>query len=82
MSSIADILASRAREEPAEIAIIKEFVRETFRSQVSVSMQTRQIIITTPSAALAGSLRMHSHTLRELCQTDKKLIIRIGTLAS
>ncbi len=52
MSSIADILAKKKYEEPAEVQIIKEFVRESFKSNVGVTMQPKQIIITTPSAAL------------------------------
>lgn len=78
MSSIADILAKRKYDEPEEIAIIKEFVRETFKSEVQVAVQPKNIMIIANSAALAGTLRMHIQTLTELCQTDKKLVIRIG----
>ncbi len=78
MSSLADILAKKQFEEPAEVQIIKEFVRETYASEVGVTIQPKQIIITTRSAALAGTLRMQLHTLTELCNTDKKLILRIG----
>ena len=79
MSSIADILATRKHDEPAEVQIIKEFVRESFKSTANVTVQPTQIIIAVRSAALAGTLRMHSHTLAELCGTDKRLIIRIGS---
>jgi hypothetical protein len=78
MSSIADILANKQYDEPTEVQVIKEFVRESFKSNVSVTMQQKQIIITTPSAALAGTLRMHVHTITELCGTDKRLVFRIG----
>lgn len=80
MSSIAEILAAKKQfEEPVEVQIIKEFVRESFNSNVGVTMQPKQIVITTPSAALAGTLRMHVHTIAELCQTDKRLVFRIGS---
>ena len=79
MSSIADILAKKDYDEPPEIQIIKEFVRESFNSNVGVTMQPKQIIITTSSAALAGTLRMHIHTITELCGTDKRLVFRIGS---
>lgn len=58
--------------------IIKEFVRETLGSDVAVSVQERAITIHTPSASMAGALRPHIYALREMCQTKKRLIIRIG----
>jgi hypothetical protein len=78
MDTIKDLLARQERSEPAEIRIIKDYVREHFKSEVGVIMQQRQIIIAVPNAALAGTLRLHSHTLAEVCQTDKRLVIRIG----
>jgi len=78
MSSIADILAKKQYDEPTEVQIIKEFVRETYKSNVSVTVQPMQIVITTKSAALAGTLRMQIHMLKQLCDTDKKLVLRIS----
>jgi hypothetical protein len=79
MSSIADILSQKKYDEPPEVQIIKEFVRESFQSEAAVTVQPSQIIIAVRSAALAGTLRMHSHTLAQLCGTDKRLVIRIGS---
>jgi len=79
MSSIADILAKKDYDEPPEVEIIKEFVRESFNSNVGVIMQNKQIIIVSKSAALAGTLRMHVRTIQQLCGTDKKLVFRIGS---
>ncbi len=79
MSTIADILAKKNFDEPPEVGIIKEFVRESFKSNVSVLIREKQIIITTSSAALAGTLRMHTHTMSKLCGTDKRLVFRIGS---
>jgi hypothetical protein len=76
--SIADILGKQRFDEPPEIQIIKNYVREKFRSDASVAIHDRQIIITVKGAALAGTLRMHLHTLKELCQTKKRLVIRIS----
>ena len=78
MDSIKDILATRKYDEPEEVTIIKEFVRESFGHEVQVAVSAKNITITTPSAGLAGTLRMHIQMLNEICQTDKKLIIRIG----
>ena len=78
-STIADILAQKSYDEPPEVEIIKEFMRETFKTTASVKVNERQIIIAVPSAALAGALRPHMHLLAELCQTKKRLVIRIGS---
>ena len=76
--SISDILGKKQFEEPPEVEIIKHFVQEKFQSPVSVTIQTHQIVIGVSGAALAGSLRMYLHELQALCQTDKRLVIRIG----
>jgi len=78
MSSIGDILAQKDFEEPEEIGIIKKFVRDKFKSDVSVTVQPKQIIIAAKSAALAGTLRLHSYELAKVCQTDKRFIFKIG----
>lgn len=72
-----DLLARRRVEEPEEVAIIKEFVREQLRSEVNVAITTQNIIIGARGAALAGALRPYLHNLQQLCATDKRLIIRI-----
>lgn len=78
MSSIRDILAKKQYDEPPEIKIIKDYVRDKFKSKVSIAVTANQIIIACPNAALAGTLRLHSYQLAEVCKTDKRLIIRIG----
>ena len=75
--SIASILGNREFHEPPEIQTIKTFVRKEFSSDCSVKMNDRYITIMVSSAALAGSLRMQLHKLQELCQTKKRLVIRI-----
>ena len=78
MQSLQDIIGRKDYDVPPEIEIIKSFVRKKFSSDVQVSCQTRSITITTPSAALAGSLRPHLHKLKKELDTDKRLFIRIG----
>jgi len=76
--SIADILSGQKFEEPPEIAVIKQFMADKFQSVGKVTVGPGQIIITVASSALAGTLRMHLHELKRLCQTQKRLVIRIG----
>lgn len=74
---LADILATKNLEEPDEILIINNFLKQNYQAICQVTMTPRQIIITVKGASLAGALRMRLHELQTLCQTDKKLIIRI-----
>ncbi len=76
--SLGDILGGRTPKEPEEIRIIKNFVLDKFKSKAGVTIRDRQIIITVQGAALAGTLRMHLHELKKLCQTEKRLVIRIN----
>ena len=78
MSSIGDVLAKKDFDEPPEIRLIKNYVLEQFQSPVVVAIKGKQIIISAHSAALAGTLRMHSHELAQMCKTDKKLVFRIA----
>lgn len=76
--SMGDLLARRpVPQEPKEFAIIREFVTGRFNSKVHLENHDRSIIIKVDNASLAGALRMELHNLQDLCQTDKKLVIRI-----
>ncbi len=77
MDSLQDILGRRGFDEPPEIEIIKTYVRKGFSMDVGVNIASYSITITTPSAALAGSLRPVLHKLKKELDTDKKLFIRI-----
>jgi len=78
MQSLMDIMGNKDFGVPPEVAEIKAYVDRHFKTDVNITVQERAIIITTRSAALAGSLRPHLHKLKEQLKTDKKLIIRIG----
>lgn len=78
MQSLSDIMGNKDFGLPAEVTDIKAYVQRHFKSDVGVTVQERTIIITTRSAALAGSLRPHMYKLKEQLKTEKRLIIRIG----
>jgi hypothetical protein len=75
--SLGDLLLNKSFDEPPEIQIIKEFVKEKYNVEPIVSVRQRDILIEVSSAALAGTLRMQLHKLQALCQTEKRLVIRI-----
>ena len=78
-TSLNDLLqASGNYAEPPEVRIIKEFVRENYQETVSVTVQSNQIIIGVNGAALAGTLRMRLHELKQAAKTDKQLVLRIS----
>lgn len=78
MQSLFDIMGSIDFGVPAEVTEIKAYVQRFFKVDVGVTVQERNIVITTHSAALAGSLRPHLHKLQKILNTEKKLIIRIS----
>lgn len=76
-NSLADLLANKDFDEPAEMKAIKEFVQKNYQVSVEVQMREKEIIVTTPSAALANTLRLKMPELRKVAATNKKIILRI-----
>lgn len=77
-NSMADILGKRRFDEPPEIGIIKTYVRKHLKTEVTVTVQERQIIIAVPSGAHASALRPHLYKLATENNIKKRLVIRIG----
>lgn len=78
MDSVGSLLNRQLFNEPEEIAKIKQFLLDKYNKSAQITVQPNQIIIQVSGAAFAGSLRMDLDTIKNLCNTDKKLIIRIG----
>ena len=75
--SLFDILSHKDFDEPPEIAALKQYVQKHFQATVEVVVRERDIIITAPSAPLAGILRFHQHQLQKVAQTNKRITLRI-----
>ncbi len=75
--TLANILGGRF-DEPPEVRIIKDFVREHYKQSVAVTVKPSQIIIEVRGAALAGALRARLHELQGLANTKKRLVLRIS----
>jgi hypothetical protein len=78
MDSLNNILLGKDFDTPPEIAAIKAYIQRHFQSDVTVKLSPNAIVISTKSAALAGSLRMHLRQLQAVAETDKKLVLRIS----
>ncbi len=78
MDDLGSILARKDFDEPGEVSSIKRYVQEHFNVSVGVKVQPNSIVIIARSAPLASRLRMHTVALQRACQTDKRLIFRIG----
>jgi len=78
MDSLNDILSRKDFEEPPEMAAIKKFVQDNYQETVEVTIRERDILIATPSAALANTLRLKTRELQSAARTDKRLTFRIG----
>jgi len=80
MDSLFNILSKREIDEPPEIRIIKQYVRENFRENAGVLVRERDIVVTVRSSALAGTLRTRAYQIAKLLgDKPKRLIFRIGT---
>lgn len=75
--SIADLLAGRNMAEPPEIKAIQKFVHDRYQVTPKIAVSEQQIVIGVPSAGLAGALRPLLPQIKEVCQTNKRLVIRI-----
>jgi len=87
MDSLFDLLSNRIPDEPAEIRVIKDFVRRHFNENVNVASRDKDIIITVRSSALAGALRARTAAINKALtankgNTDKRLVFRIGQVES
>ena len=79
MDSLLQLLSNRdLPAEPAEIKLIKDYVRAEFQTEVEVMVRDKDIVITVDSASLANTLRLRGPKIKQLCQTDKKLNFRIN----
>lgn len=77
--SIGDILARRHASEPPEMAAIKAYVYDRYKVMPMVQQQASGFVLSVPSAALAGTLRLESRQIITSCGLEKqRLIIRIG----
>jgi len=77
-NSLADLMPLGRFAEPPEVQIIKDYVMDRYQQPVQVTVQSKQIIIAVKSSALAGTLRLQLHQLQEICQTQKRLVLRIS----
>lgn len=82
MDTLFDLLSKRMPDEPPEIKVIKQYVREHYREQVGVQIREREIVVTVRSSALAGTLRTRSYQLAKLLDDDapKRIVFRVGTI--
>ena len=78
MDSLGSLLGRQKFIEPPEVELIKSYVQNKYKSAVNVLVTDKQITIIAASAALAGTLRMELHNLKQQLKTDKKLTVRIG----
>ena len=78
MDKLGHILPNGRFIEPPAVTRIKQYVQEHYTTTPVVTVRPQDIVISVPSAALAGTLRMELHQLQQHAQTDKRLSIRIG----
>ena len=78
MDSLQDILSKFGKPEQPELLAIKRYIDEQYQTPVSTAINGNTIVITVPSAALANTLRLQMTKIQKVCNTDKRLVFRIG----
>ncbi|MGH7486834.1 MAG: hypothetical protein ACREMY_14720 [bacterium] len=78
MDSLSDILRDKDYDEPPEMASIRKYVQDEFKTDVSVLVRDKDIVIQVPSAALANTLRLRGPEIKRRCQLTKRLTFRIS----
>ena len=77
MDSLSTILHRKDFDEPPEMAAIKQYVQEEYKTAVGVQVRARDIVIEVPNAAMANTLRLRAPDIKRRCQLDKRLTFRI-----
>jgi len=78
MDSLQDIIAQYGPAEQPELLAVKRYVDEHYHTAVSAAFSGESLVVTVPSAALANTLRMQITAIRAVCNTDKRIVFRIG----
>jgi hypothetical protein len=77
MDSLFSILGRKDFDEPSEVQSIKKYVKDHFKTNVSVMVREKDIVVGVPSASLANTLRLRAPDIKRRCQLDKKLVFQI-----
>ncbi len=64
-------------QQPPEIEALKSYIKNEYKTEAKVLITERQIIVSVPSAALAGTLQMQSPKLQTVAGTKKRIMIRV-----
>ena len=78
MDNLGDLLDSNKYSEPPEIKPLKAFIQDNYHIAAVVRVENSRIVISVPSSALAANLYSNIPKLQEVCNTDKKIVVRTG----
>ena len=78
MDSLSSIMANIDFDMPKEVIKIKQFVHEQYNSDIDVFVKKNDIIISSRSSALIGSLHMDSLKLKKLVNENQNIRFRIA----
>jgi hypothetical protein len=79
MDSLYELLAGKNFDEPPEIAAIKDYIRQNYNAEATVQLRERDILVVVPSAGLASRLRFDMPKLKKVANTEKRIVLRIGS---
>jgi hypothetical protein len=78
MDSLQDLISTYGKPEQPELIALKKYVDANYHTPVSTAINGETIIVTVPSASLANTLRLQTSRIQAACETQKRLVFRIG----
>jgi aspartokinase len=75
MQSIGDLMKIRDFGEPDSVKMLKKYIFENYKLKTDIHETEDAIIIRAKNSALANILFLKQMKLKEVAQTDKKIIV-------
>jgi hypothetical protein len=79
MQSLKSVLKNKKIQPPDEMAVLKNYILQNYKSTSSIKLSRGALIISVPNAALAATLHLDQQKLIKSCGLQgKKLVFRTG----
>ncbi|MDQ2973413.1 MAG: hypothetical protein M3Q79_02940 [bacterium] len=79
MDNLQDLISNNSFTEPPQLKAIRDYVKQQYDSDCSVTVTPRSYVLAVPSASLASNLQLEKQQIESACNLDKPLRIRFGS---
>ena len=78
MDKLSDLMGMSLPVEPPQIKALKNYVKERYQAESSVTATKNTYILAVKSSGLAANLQHETTEIKQACDLDKPLRIRIS----